>query len=175
MIVFVRNALSSSQLVLGFIAFISAFSLATAYTAQFGFGLEPCILCLYQRIPFALALILGLAGLALRNKGPAPLICIGLSAPIFLANAGIAFYHTGVEQKWWKSIFETCRVNFDTDSGNLLDAILKAPTARCDEIPWSDPIFGLSMANYNIALCFGMAVLCGASLFLIIRQKRLTN
>ena len=32
-------------------------SLGAAYTAQFGFDLEPCVLCLYQRVPFAIAIL----------------------------------------------------------------------------------------------------------------------
>ena len=168
----ITTILSSTVIVLLLISGISAFSLAFAYTAQYVFGLEPCILCLYQRVPFAIAIFLGLTGLFFRNTSPpASLICIGLSAPVFLANAVIAFYHTGVEQKWWKSAFEACRINFDTSNENLLESILKAPTARCDEIPWSDPILNLSMANYNIALSLGMAVLCILSIVFIKNLK----
>lgn len=44
------------------LAAISAFALSMAFTAQYIFGLEPCILCLYQRIPYALVIALGLTG-----------------------------------------------------------------------------------------------------------------
>ena len=42
---------------------VSATALANAYIAEYGFGLEPCILCLYQRVPYAVAGVLGLAAL----------------------------------------------------------------------------------------------------------------
>jgi len=30
----------------------AVFALGNAYTAQYAFDLEPCILCLYQRVPY---------------------------------------------------------------------------------------------------------------------------
>ena len=36
-------------------------ALIIAYTAELAFGIEPCILCLYQRIPYALAGALAVA------------------------------------------------------------------------------------------------------------------
>ena len=33
----------------------SAGALASAFVAQYVFGLEPCVLCIYQRWPFAIA------------------------------------------------------------------------------------------------------------------------
>ena len=38
-------------------------ALIIAYTAELAFGIEPCILCLYQRIPYALAGALAVAAL----------------------------------------------------------------------------------------------------------------
>ncbi|HEY9164284.1 MAG TPA: disulfide bond formation protein B, partial [Magnetovibrio sp.] len=45
------------------LAAVGAGALVMAYVAQYGFDLEPCILCLYQRIPYALVAILGFAGM----------------------------------------------------------------------------------------------------------------
>ena len=81
------------------IALVGLSALAAAYTAQYGFGLEPCILCLYQRVPYAVALGLGLLGLvALRPAGLQPLLVL-IAGLGFLAGAGIAGYHVGVEQR----------------------------------------------------------------------------
>ncbi len=44
---------------------VSATALANAYIAQYAFGQEPCVLCLYQRVPYAVAGVLGLAALFL--------------------------------------------------------------------------------------------------------------
>lgn len=42
------------------IALFSFTALAMAFTAEYVFDLKPCILCIYQRIPFAVAFLLGL-------------------------------------------------------------------------------------------------------------------
>jgi len=75
---------------------------------------------------------------------------------IVLFGAGVAFYHTGVEQHWWLGP-TTC-----TSQGvqgltaqQLMDQILNAPLVRCDEIPWS--LFGLSMAAWNGVVSLGLA------------------
>ncbi len=47
----------------------SVAALGAAYIAEYAFGLEPCILCLYQRLPFVATGLLALAGLpALRRR-----------------------------------------------------------------------------------------------------------
>lgn len=149
---------------------ISAFSLASAYIAQYGFGLQPCTLCLYQRAPFAIAAILGILCAAFgkyRRKTPAALSA-AVSGIVFLTGSIIAAYHSGVERHWWKSMFESCAgLSVDGDAGNLLARIEQASIVRCDEIPWADPILGLSMANYNAAMSLGLFATCLAAAWLI--------
>ena len=154
------NILSNTRLMLAGLIAVSAFSLGMAFMAQYVFGLAPCILCLYQRVPFAIVIVLGLIGLVLSGKypktGPFFLVLSGLS---LLTNSIIAFYHTGVEQKWWVSFLEACST--PDMSGNVEDLMARiqaAPVVRCDEIPWVDPILGLSMANYNVIFCLGLAI-----------------
>ena len=151
-------------------ATISFFALAAAFASEAFFGLEPCILCIYQRWPFALVIMFGIVGVALKKLIPAML---GLSALSMFVNSGIAFYHTGVEQKWWVSGVDGCKVPlFDETPQTMLENILSAPTARCDEIPWVDPILGLSMANYNVLLCGGLALICAFSVYLLRHTKK---
>src|SRR5690606_15520354 len=140
-------------------AAISAAALGMAYTAQYGFGLAPCILCLYQRVPYALVIALGLLGYALDKKTRA---FAGLIAAAFLADALIAFYHSGVEQKWWRSFIEGCSTpDLSGSIDDLMARIEAAPVIACDTIAWVDPLFGLSMANYNVLFCLFFAGLAG--------------
>lgn len=141
-----------------FIAFISFSALFAAFISEAFLGLEPCRLCIYQRWPFALGIVLGIVGMFIPFKRS---IAAFLSVN-FLANSAIAFYHTGVEQKWWESAVEGCSVIFtEPEEGqSILDNIMSTPMKRCEDIAWQDPIIGLSMANYNVILCFGLAVIC---------------
>lgn len=127
----------------------SAGSLGGALTAQFGFGLRPCILCLYQRGPYVVAGLLALLTLVLRLPHRARSWVLALCALAFFVNAGIAVFHTGVERKWWEGTAACVGGQPDVTSLEDLQAQLSGPPpARCDEIPWA--LFGLSMANYNI-------------------------
>ncbi|MCR6631544.1 MAG: disulfide bond formation protein B [Magnetospirillum sp.] len=143
-----------SRLVPLFVLSVSAFALAFALVAQYGFGLKPCVLCITQRVPFALAG--GLAALSLlgafRRFRRALMALAGLA---FLVNSGIAVYHVGVEQKWWQS---SCS---PTEGGpvsvNDLAAMMSKPVeARCDEPAWA--WHGITMAAMNIVFSGGLAV-----------------
>lgn len=167
----VLSALRNPALVgLGIFA-ISAFSLIAAYIAQYGFDLQPCVLCLYQRPPYYIAGLLGLVAVFVSGKSlkvsSAMIFLAGLS---FLTGSVIASYHTGVELHWWASFLEGCKVSFDGDTSDLLSIIQSSSAVPCDEIPWSDPIFGLSMANYNAIASLGYAIISITSSILIVRR-----
>ena len=134
---------------LGITAFCIA-ALAAAFIAQYGFDLQPCILCVYQRFPFAINAVLGLLIYKLVKKdhmrgATMMLITAGI---VFLANSALAFYHNGVEQHWWESALEGCQF----DPTKLMEAVYEPPTP-CNKIPWQDPILGFSMAVWNFILC----------------------
>lgn len=157
---FNKTILSCPKCVLALSLLMSVIALSGAFTAQFALGLEPCILCLYQRIPFVIIILLSAIGLVFKS---ARIPLIALCTLAFFANSGLAFYHHGVEQQWWQSIFEACAVpdsflNPDaaTSTEGFLDALLKTPSVPCSKIPWVDPIFGQSMAFWNIWFCVGM-------------------
>jgi len=169
------NILSQPCAVLGIMIIMSIISLASAYTAEYGVGLQPCILCLYQRIPFALAVLISGFGLIATRKGwmkdkkPA-IITLAVNAGLMFANSAIAFYHTGVERHWWVSAIEGCKVPREFTPGNFMEAIIHAPAVPCDVIPWQDPILGLSIANINVGYSAGLGVFCVLAIYFIRRR-----
>lgn len=172
----IRGLLACPPVVYTIIISISVFALAGALISQHVFGLEPCILCLYQRIPYALAIGAGLGGLLLKEQGSLiKAVPSGLCIFIFLTNFIIATHHVGVEQKWWQSYAEGCSMQSIQGAANkqeLLRQILSAPAVPCDKIPWVDPIFGQSMAVYNALLSFGMAVFSVLACYFIFTYRR---
>lgn len=132
-------------------------AIAGALIAQYGFDLAPCLLCHYQRYAHIAALALGL--LALGFGGPARNWLLAGAGLAFLAGAGIAGFHVGVEQHWWEGTSGCTAPVIDpsADLGALRDALLAAPVVRCDDIAWS--LFGLSMAGYNLLYSVGLALL----------------
>lgn len=132
----------------------SAGALAGALISQYGFAMKPCHLCLYQRVPYSLALLLLTPLFFYRQVANLRLVYVAL-ALLFLANAGVAGYHTGVEQKWWAGPGE-CSAGMVADTLEALKAeIMGATFVRCDE-----PAFlflGLSMAAWNFLYSLTLA------------------
>lgn len=155
--------LTWSRLVPMAILVTSLGALAAAYAAQHLFGLEPCVLCLYQRLPYVVTAILGAAALILPTEGGARTSVVALAALVFAGGAALAFYHVGVEEHWWASI---AGCGGELAAGVTLENLragLAEPAAKpCDQVDWR--LFGLSLAGYNvlISLALAAASLAGA-------------
>ncbi|MDP6705550.1 MAG: disulfide bond formation protein B [Alphaproteobacteria bacterium] len=133
----------------------SAGALGAAFIAQYGFGLEPCVLCIYQRWPFAIVIVVAAAALLLVRGGRSPAWALALAGLVFAANAAIAGYHVGVEQHWWQGTAECTGTSGAATLAELKAQILAAPLVRCDEVAWS--LFGVSMAGYNVLASAALA------------------
>lgn len=139
-------------------------SLLFALLLQHAFDIPPCILCLWQRIPYAAVAVLSVIILLWKPYGRQTIVLLGLCAFIYLGGAGIAMFHTGVERHWWKSI-ESCD-STEIKGGSieeLRQALLATNDVPCDEIPWE--IFGLSLANLNVLGSLGLAFFVGMAAF----------
>ncbi len=166
---FIYNKLSSAFWACAAIALCAVGALAFAYYMQYERGLDPCHLCLLQRWPYRIAAVLGVAGFGLAHMGRTNLAgwIVLLCSVLFFGESGLAFYHVGVEQHWWRSIFEGCTISFPK-GGDLLSQIEAKPAARCDEIAWT--LIGLSMAGWNMLLAFGLGLACLVSGAAVLRR-----
>jgi disulfide bond formation protein DsbB len=140
------------------VAVASLASLVIAFASQYWGGLQPCILCIYQRYPYGVTAALGLVGLIVAGR---PVLLRGvllLAGLAFLTNAGIAAFHVGVEQHWWQGTAE-CGSNLDLrlSPDELRNQLFSQPVVRCDEVPWS--LFGISMAGYNFLFAAGLGAI----------------
>lgn len=141
----------------------SAALLAAALAFQHVGGLAPCVLCVWQRVPYAAVAALGLAGALLHRRLP-PAAAAALAAAcaaLFAADAAIAGFHVGVEQGWWKGT-ESCTAAGAPagDLQALRDAVFAAPVAFCDTVAWS--MLGLSMAAWNGLAALALAAASAA-------------
>jgi len=145
----------TSPIYAGFmLMFIGVFSLSFALISQYGFGYAPCELCIYQRWPYGIVIALGLLAVLTGCKRPKfAAMLMALAGFVFLVGMAIAFYHSGVEQKWWAGMASCTTANFIGQNLSLdeLEAlIMAAPVVSCGDIAWT--LFGLSMAVYNTFL-----------------------
>ncbi|MEX2008739.1 MAG: disulfide bond formation protein B [Dongiaceae bacterium] len=157
-------ALDSPRLAPALVLAAAAVALGTAFYAQYGAGLQPCILCIYQRYPYGVAIVLGLAGLALAGRPAALRLVLALAGLAFLASAAVAAFHVGVEQHWWQGT-DACvgAIAPGLTIEELTAQLLAAPIVRCDEVPWS--LLGVSIAGFNLlyASLAGAAALWAAA------------
>jgi len=143
-----------------FFTVISTAVLAAVYYSQYVLKMAPCHLCLMQRIPFYVALALGILLTITANEKNIAKILLGLLAVTFICSTALAIFHFGVEQKWW-TYNSACTGQSAFKPGasvaEMMAALKAAPTVRCDQIvPF---LFGMSMAFYNILTSAGLSVL----------------
>ncbi|TAD88488.1 MAG: disulfide bond formation protein B [Alphaproteobacteria bacterium] len=144
----------------------SASVLGAALASQYLGGLRPCELCLWQRWPWAAAILLGAAAMLLPTAWGR--VVLAAAAAALVVGTGIAGFHVGVEAAWWAGTSACGATSTPLDLEGLRRQLLSQPVVRCDE-----PAFvlaGLSMAGWNavvslaaaLGLAFGL-VRAGAS------------
>jgi disulfide bond formation protein DsbB len=151
----------------GLIVGASVAALAGAFYSQYVWGLEPCLLCLYQRFPYGVTILLGIVALA----GRWPLACIALAGAVLIGESGLAFFHVGVEQHWWAGLDACTQASATPDTtAELLTMLMDEPPPPCDQVPWS--LFGISMAGYNVLYAAVLAVISLAGVADLARKAR---
>lgn len=137
---------------------LSAATVGTALASQHWGGLQPCMLCLYERWPYYAAAALTLLAAFAGDRATTPWV-LALCALIYAGGAVLAFYHVGVEQHWFQGPTTCSGAAAAADSVEALKAqILGQKPVRCDEIPWS--LFGISLAGWNFLVQLGLVAVC---------------
>jgi disulfide bond formation protein DsbB len=130
----------------------AAFASGTALLLQYGFGHEPCHLCLYERLPYYAVLAVLPIAYALRRPRPG-LVLAGL---ILLAGAALSTYHVAVEQGL-VTLPASCVAGAEATSIEELRAQLMAARPTCDQV--SLRFLGLSLAAWNLVASIGLGLL----------------
>lgn len=146
----------------------SAGALAFAYISQYGFNLQPCVLCLYQRKPYFAALLL--SGIAFFTDTKTARLLLAFCAVSFLAGSCIAAYHTGVELGWWAGTASCGGGNLPANASieELRHYLSRQPVVRCDVPAWT--LFGISMTGYNLMYSTALAAFTIAGILKSRRQ-----
>jgi len=153
-----QDVLDHPRLVPALIIAVSLGALATALASQYWGGLQPCVLCYYQRYAYLAAAAFGLAGLIAGPQTGARRAAVVLAGLAFLTGAAIAAFHVGVEQHWWRGTSECHAPVFDPNASiaDLRKQLLETNFVPCDEVQWS--LFGISMPGYNVLASLGLAL-----------------
>ncbi len=153
------------------VAGASLIALASAYMAQYGFNLLPCVLCLWQRVPFGLAALVAIVAVVWRPRSLHSRVVMGLCALIFLSGTTLAVFHSGVERHWWQGTSGCSAEALHGGSPeDLREQLLKTNVVRCDHIAWS--FLGFSMANLNVFYSFALTMFTAAAAWFGKKGKR---
>ena len=127
---------------------ISLISLLSALYIEFFLGYAPCKLCIYQRIPYLIAIFITFMGISyLKN-----LIWLYALLIVFFSSFLISGYHFGIEQEIF-SEFSGCTGNsLNIIDKNELLKLLSSEVNSCKNVEFK--IFGLSLAAINLLLSF---------------------
>lgn len=134
------------------IFFISLISLFSALFIEYALGHQPCSLCLIQRIPYALSIILIIFDYLLKKNGR---FIILLLLIIFSFSLIISFYHFGIEQGFFEeSVVCGLKNAAEIISKEELLKQLQAPTISCKDVTFRFFGFSLTTLNIGISLIF---------------------
>jgi disulfide bond formation protein DsbB len=160
----------------GIAAFASIVTIASVWGFELIGGLAPCQLCLEQRWPHYITILLGLLAYVLisRNQIKLAALALGIIALIMIYSTGIAIYHAGVEWTFWPGP-ATCSGgdNLSTSAASLLHSLNEIQIPNCKDAAWR--LLGISLAGYNViisVLLFIVTALgCRASLSINTNDK----
>ena len=138
---------------------VAALAILAAVWILQGVGYTPCELCLTERYAFYANAPLALIAAYLASRGASGVAraVLVLIALVFLLNAGLAFYHVGVEEHWWPGPTAcTGALNAPVDVKDLVKQLDSARVARCDEVQLR--IVGLSLAGWDVVASAALAL-----------------
>ena len=132
---------------------ISFFSLAAALYVEYILGFKPCMLCLYQRLPYIAALLIILIAFFYENK---KIILIFL-AFTFMINIVLSGYHVSIEKEFVEPIFSCAGKDTDALEKEEILKSLNNIQPDCKDVDFS--LFGISLATLNFINSFVLATI----------------
>jgi len=129
--------------------------LLSAFIIEHQLGHEPCKLCLYERIPYFLSILLIVKIFFIEKYEKATLLILFL---VFMSGAVLAFYHLGIEQGFFSESLACENINLsETLSKEQLLEKLSKNNISCKNVNFK--IFGLSLTTINAILSLVLSVI----------------
>ena len=134
---------------------ISLISLISAYFIEYILGHQPCNLCLMERIPYALSIILIILNYLLKKNEQFIILLLIL---LFSFSFILSFYHFGIEQGFFEES-AVCGIKNASDAISKEDILkqLQLRIVSCKDVTFK--IFGLSLTSFNIVISLTIIIL----------------
>ena len=140
--------LDNNKLILNSVLVLSIISLLIAYFIQYVLGYKPCNLCLIERIPYVLSIMIIIAIFLIKKNTKFLVLLLILT---FTFSFAISLYHFGIEQNFFQES-SVCGVKSLAESITKEDLLkqLSEKTISCKDVTFR--IFGLSLTSINIVI-----------------------
>ena len=156
----------SNNIFLIIIFAVISLAIISALIIQYWLGHEPCKLCLYERVPYFLSILLLIKILLFKKNEKITLLILTL---VFVGSSALAFYHFGIEQGFFSESL-LCKaedLSKILSKEQLLEQ-LKQNNVSCKDVSFR--ILGLSLAAINTVFSLFLSVIF-IKLFLIYEKN----
>ena len=137
------------------IFFVSLISIFSAFFIEYVLGHQPCNLCIIERIPYSLSIVLIILNYIFKKNQQFIIILLTL---LFLFSLFVSFYHFGIEQGF---IEESAVCGIGNTSGVIskeeLLKQLQEKNVSCKDVTFK--IFGFSLTSFNMILSLGLIII----------------
>ena len=154
------------KIILNFLLVFSVFSILFAFYVEHVLGHKPCNLCILQRFPYIVSIILIVIVTIFKNFQRLAFLLLSL---IFLLGTLLSLYHVGIEQGLISESF-VCGDNVDTtitDKAEILRQ-LENKAVSCKDITFT--IIGTSLATINTFISLVITIIT-LSIFIKYEKK----
>ena len=138
----------NKTLTIKLIFIISILALASAFFIEYALGYKPCNLCIFERVPYLMAIIIILLNYKFIHLEKNFILLLFL---IFFTATILSLYHLGIEQGFIKESL-VCDLKKGSDLLSKEDILkqLQEKNVSCKDVTFR--IMGLSLTSYNILI-----------------------
>jgi len=140
--------LNNKSLFLNLILFVSFVALLSAFFIEYVLGHQPCNLCILERIPYVIAIVIILLNYKFSQFEKIFLVLLVI---VFLTATILSVYHFGIEQGFIEeSLVCDLKNGSEVTSKEEILKQLQEQKVSCKDVTFK--IFGLSLTTYNIVI-----------------------
>ncbi|WP_440678876.1 disulfide bond formation protein B [Candidatus Pelagibacter sp. HIMB1611] len=140
--------LKNKSLFLNLILFVSFVALLSAFFIEYILGHQPCNLCILERIPYLIAIVIILLNYKFSQFEKIFLVLLVI---VFLTATILSVYHFGIEQGFIEeSLVCDLKNGSEVTSKEEILKQLQEQKVSCKDVTFK--IFGLSLTTYNIVI-----------------------
>ena len=140
--------LKNKSLFLNLILFVSFVALLSAFFIEYILGHQPCNLCILERIPYVIAIVIILLNYKFSQFEKLFLVLLII---VFLTATILSVYHFGIEQGFIEESL-VCDLKNGSEATSKEEILkqLQEQKVSCKDVTFK--IFGLSLTTYNIVI-----------------------